>query len=116
MEESINETRVRIILRRFSKLLLKYIPYWICIMYTVFCLFRGLGFGQHFIATFFGSSGLLWMVYIFISSLERGFCRWHRFLLLYDFAVWLMIYHEMWVGFGHLRRPLNWLFFLSALR
>lgn len=112
MEEPISKDRMRTILRKFSRYLLKYIPYWMCLLYTVFCLFRALGCDQHFIVTFFGSCGFFWMIFIYIASLEHGFCKWHRYLLLYDFIVWLMIYHEMWVGFGHLRRPLNWLFFV----
>lgn len=101
--------RIRL-LHKLGKFLLKYIPFLVAIADVVFCVWRAHGLEKLHVVSSLGSVGFFWMPYILISSYAAGFCAWHRRLLYYDFAVWLMMYLELWVGFGSFRPVLNWFF------
>lgn len=114
-EDTITKYQRLRIQKNLGRFLLKYIPYLIALIFVVFCVWRGLGYEKIHVASAFGVCGVLWMPYILVSSTSSGFCLRHRLLILYDFAVALMMYSEVWWGFGVWRRPLNWIFAFLGL-
>lgn len=107
--------REKIILKKFSRVLLKYTPYVAALLYTVFCLLRSLGFQNYMITSFVAYAGILWGPFHFASSYSSGFCVWHRRLIWYHGVTGVMVFLEMWIGFGPIRKYLNIAFFLWGL-
>mgnify|MGYP003294517293 CR=1 FL=1 len=95
--------------KNLGRLLLKYTPYQVTLVFVIFCIWRGLGHERLYLAMALGSMGFMWMPYVLVSSVAGGFCIRHRLLIMYDFLVGVLIYSEIWWGFGVWRRPLNWL-------
>lgn len=91
-------------LRRVGDMLLAYTPVFVCACLTVYSAMRAGGYSARNVISFFASSGLLWAPYLFLSSLYRGFCRLHRVIIVYDLAVSLLMYVELWRGFASLVR------------
>lgn len=108
-EEIISKYQRLRIQKNFGRFLLKYTPYQVTLVFVIFCIWRGLGHDNFYVACSLGATGIMWMPYIFVSSTSSGFCFRHRLLIIYDFAVVVLMYCEGWWGFGAWRRPLNWI-------
>lgn len=108
-------TRELIILRGMNKFLLKFTPFVAAVIYTLFCLLRALGIENYMITCFMAYAGIIWAPFHFASSYSQGFCVWHRRLIWYHGTTGMMVFLQMWIGFGEFRRVLNLLFFLWGL-
>ena len=59
--------------------------------------------------------GLLVFVALFAVSHQFGYCTLHKLGLIYGYAVYFCCFFERGVGFGPLRRPLQWIMFIIGL-
>lgn len=108
-------TKDKVVMRGVNRFLLKYTPFFVSVVYTLFCLLRSLGLENYMITSFFAYAGIMWAPFHFASSYASGFCRWHRRLIWYHGITGMMVFLQMWIGFGEMRRYLNVAFFLWGL-
>lgn len=113
--DHMTDAQVRLVLRKAATRLLLYTPYAACLVFTLFAALRGLNMDSHHVVYFFCGCGLFWIPYIYLSSLYYKFCRWHRYLIGYDGFVGLLMYMELWWGFGSWRMPIDWFLFALGL-
>lgn len=93
--------------RTASVALLKVMPFVVGVIMVAFCLHRGCGMPNFGVSESLESFGILWMPLLLLSSVGRGFCIWHRLLIIYDGMVSLLMQIEERIGFGDIRWVLN---------
>lgn len=93
--------------RTASVALLKVMPFVVAVIMVTFCLCRAFGGERYGIADALGGFGVPWLPLLLLSSLGRGFCIWHRLLIVYDALISLLMRWEVWHSFGEYRPAMN---------
>lgn len=93
---------------------LKYIPVLICLMQCIHCATLLMGY-QLNIAELIGSQSLFTFVMFMISSYAFRFCRLHRLLIIYNYAVSLCVDFHRLFSFGYCLTPMRIIMLLAGI-
>lgn len=113
--------RRRVFYRALGRLFVEFLPF-VCVLFLwALCLHYNLHgvpawvrHQHHPLYMLFGATiSASWVLYAVLASLHMGFCRLHRAMILYGWAVCATLYFDQWIGLGAARLAVQ-LFYLAA--
>lgn len=116
-------TRRRVFYRALGKLFMEFLPFVcvlfmlaLCIHYNTHGVPNWVRHQHHAAYMLFGAAiSASWVLYAMLASLHMGFCKLHRAMLAYVWAVCATLYFDQWLGLGVMRPVFQYAYIVAGV-